>query len=113
MNLSASLTALDLTPTVTTTSTIPEPAGLVAVQAVVLLQETFAAGFAPKLTEVPDVLKFVPLMVTTVPPAVVPEVGLSPVTVGTGAGRTMHSNPAVPPLAQVLGNTRNKPHMPA
>ena len=79
------MNALDWPPAVTTTSTVPKPAGLVAVQDVVLLQETFVAGFASNLIEVPEVLKFVPLMVTTVPPAVVPEAGLSPVTIGAGA----------------------------
>ena len=37
----------------------------------------------PNLTPVAPV-KLVPVMVTVVPPAVVPEVGLIPVTVGVG-----------------------------
>ena len=68
----------------TTTSTTPEePAGLVAVHDVVV-QETFVAAFAPNLIDEPEALKFAPLIVTTVPPAVAPEVGLILVTDGTG-----------------------------
>ena len=82
MNLSVFVMALDWPPTVTTTSTMPaEPAGLVALQDAAL-QTTFVAVFAPNLTEVPDVLKFAPLMVTTVPPVVEPDAGAIPVTVG-------------------------------
>jgi hypothetical protein len=42
---------------------------------------TPVAALAPKSTAVAPV-KLVPVMVTLVPPAVVPEVGLTPVTVG-------------------------------
>ena len=72
---------------ITVTSTSPLPAGLVAVQ-VVVAQLTPVAGTPPKATRVVPavVLKFVPLIVTTVPPAAGPLVGLIPVTVGTGGG---------------------------
>jgi len=43
-----------------------------------------AAAVVPKLTPVAPV-KFVPVTVTLVPPAVVPEVGLTLVTVGADA----------------------------
>ena len=44
------------------------------------------AAVVPKLTAVAPV-KSVPVMVTEVPPAVGPTVGLTPVTVGAGARR--------------------------
>ena len=44
------------------------------------------AGVVPKLTPV-TLVKFVPVSVTTVPPAVVPDVGLIAVTAGTGVAR--------------------------
>ena len=74
---------LDCPSTVATVSSVlAEPAGLVAVHVVALLQETFVAAFAPKLIVVADVLKLVPVTVTTVPPADEPVDGLIPVTVG-------------------------------
>jgi hypothetical protein len=59
----------------------------VAVQLVVVLQATIEAFVAPNATEVAPaaVLKPVPVIVTLVPPAVEPEVGLIPVTVGATA----------------------------
>ena len=48
-----------------------------------LLVMVKAAVVEPNLTPVAPV-KPVPVMVTVVPPAVVPEVGLMPVTVGVG-----------------------------
>ena len=50
-----------------------------------LLVMVKAAVVEPNLTPVAPV-KPVPVMVTVVPPAVVPEVGLMPVTVGAGGG---------------------------
>jgi hypothetical protein len=70
---------------VTVTSTVPTvPAGAVAVMLVALLTVN-AAGFAPKSTAVAPV-KVVPVTVTLVVPVLCPEVGLTPVTVGAGAG---------------------------
>ena len=71
--------------TVTRTSTVPVPAGLVAMQLVVLLHCTLGDAVAPKVTIVAPavMLKPVPVIVTDVPPAGVPVAGLSPVTVGT------------------------------
>ena len=63
-----------------------EPAGLVAVQVVELLQETFVAAFAPNVIVVAPgiVLKLVPEIVTPVPPSVKPELGVTPATDGVG-----------------------------
>jgi hypothetical protein len=74
--------------TVTVTSTVPLPAGLVARQLEVLVQLTAVPALPPKLTVVAPavVLKLVPLTVTTVPPAAGPVVGEIPVTVGSGGG---------------------------
>ncbi len=82
------MVALVAPPTVTVTSTVPEPAGLVALQLVVLAQLTPVAAVAPKRAVVAPavVLKPVPLMVTTVPPAAGPLVGLIAVTVGAEGG---------------------------
>jgi hypothetical protein len=67
---------------VTDTVTTPtERAGEVAVICVAELTVNVVAAVAPKLTAVAPV-KLVPVMVTDVPPAVVPNVGLTAVTVG-------------------------------
>ena len=72
---------------VTVTSTAPAlPAGDVAVIDVALLTVNEVAAVAPNFTAVAPV-KLVPVMVTLVPPAVGPLVGLTPVTVGAGARR--------------------------
>ena len=72
---------------VTVTSTVPEPAGEVAVQEVVEEQDTPVAALEPKSTVVPAVAvrKLVPVIVTEVPPVVGPADGEMPVTVGTGS----------------------------
>ena len=57
------------------------PAGEVAVIWVVLLIVNVVTLFAPKATVEPD-LKLVPVITTDVPPAVVPDAGEMPVTVG-------------------------------
>jgi hypothetical protein len=67
---------------VTVTVTAPAlPAGVVAVILVLLATTTFVAAALPNVTVAPDA-KFVPVMVTAVPPAVDPLVGETPVTVG-------------------------------
>ncbi len=63
------------------TSTVPEPAGAVAVMVVAPLTVKFVAWVAPKATAVAPV-KLVPLTVTGVPPAAAPELGVRPLTVG-------------------------------
>ena len=60
-----------------------DSAGLVAVMEVDELTVNVVVGEVPKSTAVAPV-KLVPVIVTEVPPAVVPELGLTPVTVGGG-----------------------------
>ncbi len=63
------------------TSTVPTPAGAVAVIWVLLMTVTPVAAVAPKVTAVvPE--KLVPVMVTLVPPPIGPAVGEMEVTVG-------------------------------
>src|SRR6266852_638029 len=70
---------------VTTTFTAPAAcAGVVAVICVALTTTTFVAAAPPNVTVAP-VAKFVPVMVTAVPPAVGPLLGLTLLTVGAGA----------------------------
>ena len=68
---------------VTVMSTVPLPAGDVAVICVAPLTVNELALAAPNFTAVAPV-KLVPVMVTLVPPAVVPLFGLIAVTVGAG-----------------------------
>ena len=60
---------------------LPEPEGDVAVIVVALTTVTFVALLAPNCTPVAPV-KFVPVMVTLVPPAAEPPFGDTAVTVG-------------------------------
>jgi hypothetical protein len=71
-------------PVVTVTSTVPLPAGVVAVIAVSELTVKLTAEAVPKRTAVEPV-KPVPVIVTVVPALVGPAFGLTPVTAG-GAG---------------------------
>ena len=73
-------TALVPPAAVTRTSTTPVPAGDTAVNDVEL-DAVNDAAVLPKATAV-TLVKFVPVMVTVVPPAAGPPVGLTPVTVG-------------------------------
>jgi hypothetical protein len=66
---------------VTLTSTVPVPAGEVAVIEVPEMTVKLVAGVAPKVTAVAPV-RFVPVIVTEVPPARGPDVGEIEVTVG-------------------------------
>ena len=69
---------------VTVTVTAPPlPAGLVAVIVVLLTTTTFVAAVAPNITVAPAA-KFVPVIVTPVPPATGPLFGDTPLTVGAG-----------------------------
>nr|MCA1071700.1 hypothetical protein [Delftia acidovorans] len=82
MNWSAALVVLVPPGVVTRTSTVPAaPAGAVAVMLVALLTVKPPAAVAPKVTAVAPV-KFVPVRVTEVPPAVGPAVGEMEVSVG-------------------------------
>src|SRR5436309_3560234 len=73
-------------------STVPVPAGDTAVIEVAELTTNEVAGVAPNLTAVAPV-KFVPVIVTLVPPVAEPLVGLIEVTVGAVAG--VHETVAV------------------
>jgi hypothetical protein len=67
---------------VTVTVTAPAlPAGVVAVICVPLTTTTLLAAVLPNVTVAPAA-KFVPVIVTAVPPTAVPLPGLTPVTVG-------------------------------
>jgi hypothetical protein len=67
---------------VTVTVTAPAlPAGVVAVMVVLFTTTTLVAAAAPNVTVAP-VAKFVPVIVTAVPPAVDPLFGLTLLTVG-------------------------------
>jgi hypothetical protein len=67
---------------VTVTDTAPAaPAGVVAVIVVLLTTVTPVAAADPNVTVAPDA-KFVPVIVTAVPPASAPPFGDTPVTVG-------------------------------
>ena len=69
-------------PTVTVTVTAPAlPAGVVAVMVVLFVTVTFVALAVPNFTVAP-VAKFVPVIVTAVPPDVEPLVGETLLTVG-------------------------------
>jgi hypothetical protein len=59
------------------------PAGVVAVIVVLFTTTTFVADALPNFAAAP-LAKFVPVIVTAVPPAAGPLFGLTPVTVGTG-----------------------------
>ena len=74
---------------VTETLTAPaDPTGVVAVIEVAELIVKVAAAEVPNLTALAEA-RFFPVMVTEVPPAVVPEVGLIEAIVGAaGAGAT-------------------------
>jgi hypothetical protein len=68
--------------TVTVTVTAPAlPAGVVAVMLVLLTTTTFVAAALPNVTVAPEA-KFVPVIVTEVPPAATPLFGDTLVTVG-------------------------------
>ena len=75
-------------PTVTATVTVPAlPAGEVAVIVVLFTTTTLVAATPPNVTVAPEA-KFVPVMVTAVPPAVGPLFGDTFVTVGAGTATT-------------------------
>ena len=74
-------------PPVTVTSTVPVPAGEVAVIEVAELMAKLAAAVFPNLTAVAPV-KPVPVIVTEVAPVVEPLAGLMLVTVGAEEGDT-------------------------
>src|SRR5205807_1766384 len=91
VNVSADPVGLVPPRLVTVTLTGPAaPAGDVAVIDLPPLTVKLAAGVAPNETPVAP-LKFVPEMVTLAPPAVLPVVGLSPLTTGAGVTKVKAS----------------------
>ena len=83
MYWSAALVVLVPPAVVTVTSTVPvEPAGAVAVMLFAVLA-VIVADVLPNLTAVAPA-RLVPVIVTVVPPAVGPAVGVTCVTVGAG-----------------------------
>jgi hypothetical protein len=82
LNSSAVDTADVLPDVVTVTSSIPAPAGAVAVICVAETSVTPVAAVVPNST-VDALLKPDPVIVTDVPPLAGPELGLMPVTLGT------------------------------
>jgi hypothetical protein len=92
VNWSAEVVALVPPPgTVTVTSTVPLPAGEVAVSDELLVTDTVVAAAEPNCTVSPDA-KLDPLTVTVVPPVLGPEVGVMPLTVGVGGGVVAYVN---------------------
>jgi hypothetical protein len=90
---------------VTVTSTVPGlPAGEVAVTVVAFTAVTLVAAFAPKWTAVAPV-RFVPVIVTVVPPPVGPEDGVMLVTVGAGVAQTAITLATLALVASVLVTT--------
>jgi hypothetical protein len=87
VNWSAGEVALVPPDVVTAMSTVPVPAGLVAVMSIGLETTTLVAWVGPNETVAP-VAKPVPLIVTVVPPTCGPADGDTDVTVGT-VGRTV------------------------
>ena len=81
MNPFVKLPLCPLTVAVTVTA-LAVPAGVVAVIVVLFTTTTFAAAALPKVTVAPEA-KFVPVIVTAVPPAVDPLFGLTLFTVST------------------------------
>ena len=78
------LARLPLSPPEFVTVTVTAPAllaGVVAVMVVLLTTTTFAAAAEPNVTVAPEA-KFVPVMVTAVPPPTEPPFGETPLTVG-------------------------------
>jgi hypothetical protein len=94
VNRSAELVVLVPPGPVTVTSTVPDPAGEVAVIDVAELTVTPVAVPLPKATVLPAA-KFVPVTVTVVPPDAGPLAGETALTVGAGGG--------VPPHVTITG----------
>jgi hypothetical protein len=94
VNWSAEPVALVPPGPVTVTSTVPDPDGEVAVIDVAEFTVTPVAAPLPNETVSPEA-KFVPVMVTAVPPAAGPLAGETPLTVGAGGG--------VPPHVTITG----------
>ena len=83
---------------VTTTFTAPSAwAGMVAIRVVSLMTEKLVAAVPPKLTAI-AVVRSVPVIVTLVPPRVLPLEGAMLATVGMGAKLATCSTKPEPPF---------------
>jgi hypothetical protein len=89
VNWSAELVALAPPGPVTTTLTVPDPAGDVAVIDVAETTLTPVPALLPKATVSPDA-KPDPVIVTAVPPAAAPVAGETPLTDGAGGSEPPH-----------------------
>ena len=106
VNRSAALAELVPPGVVTLMSTVPLPAGEVALIDVALLTVKVAAAVLPNFTAVAPV-KFLPAIVTEVPPVSGPEIGLTEEMEGTGINVNLSANHAelVPPGVVTLMST--------
>ena len=106
VNRSAALAVLVPPGVVTLMSTVPLPAGEVAVTEVELFSVKLVAAVLPNFTAVAPV-KFLPVTVTEVPPASGPEVGLTAEMEGTGIYANLSADHAelVPPGVVTLTST--------
>src|SRR5437867_157828 len=96
VNWSAGFAALDCPLTVTTTSAMPAAwTGVVALICAALTTGSPVAPVPPTATVAAPVSKFVPVIEIDVPPAVGPEVGLTPLTVGGGGARYVNWSPGL------------------
>src|SRR6516164_11385585 len=93
---------------VTRTSTMPVPAGLIAVSWVGDTTCTPVAATPPKVT-VAGVAKLVPVMVTVVPPAAGPDDGDTFVTVGGDRKEARREGAVVRPRAVTRPSTKTVP----
>ncbi len=101
VNVSPAETAEVPAPVVTFTSTAPAAcAGAVACTEVADSGVTAVAATPPNVTPVAPV-RFVPVIVTTVPPAIGPDVGLIDVTVGSTGGAAVKVNVSPAEVAEV------------
>jgi hypothetical protein len=89
VNRSAELVALVPPGPLTVTSTVPDPAGDVTVIDVAETTLTPVPALPPNDTVSPDA-KFVPVIVTAVPPAAAPDAGETPLTAGAAGGEPLH-----------------------
>jgi hypothetical protein len=101
VNWSADEVAEVLPDAVTVMSTIPVPAGEVAVHEVVDAHETAVPAVPPNSAVVEPTTKFVPVMVTTVPPPVEPELGAIAVMAG-GRVTVWEASADGPPLLDTV-----------
>ena len=96
-------------PWLVVTATATEPAACAGVLALIWLEESevIVPAVPPKVTELAPV-RFVPVMVTSVPPVAGPEVGVRDVIVGLGLGVTELEGEEAGPVPSALVATTLK-----